>query len=51
MFIQAVQNADIPVMSAYLLLVAFLFVLINFIVDLHLRAHRSAHPHPAARSA
>ena len=34
MFIQAVQHADIPVMSAYLLLVAFLFVLINFIVDL-----------------
>ena len=34
MFIQAVQNADIPVMSAYLMLVAFLFVLINFIVDL-----------------
>ena len=34
MFIQAVQNADIPVMAAYLLLVAFLFVLINLIVDL-----------------
>ena len=34
LFIQSVQNADIPVMSAYLLLVAFLFVAINFIVDL-----------------
>ena len=34
MFIQAVQHADIPVMAAYLLLVAFLFVMINFIVDL-----------------
>ncbi|MBO0763876.1 MAG: ABC transporter permease [Hyphomicrobiaceae bacterium] len=34
MFIQAVQFADIPVMSAYLLLVAFLFVAINLIVDL-----------------
>ena len=34
MFIQAVQSADIPVMAAYLLLVAFLFVLINFLVDL-----------------
>jgi peptide/nickel transport system permease protein len=34
MFIQAVQNADIPVMSAYLMLVAFLFVFINFVVDL-----------------
>lgn len=33
LFIQSVQNADIPVMSAYLLLVALLFVLINFIVD------------------
>jgi peptide/nickel transport system permease protein len=33
MFIQAVQNADIPVMAAYLMLVAFLFVLINLIVD------------------
>jgi peptide/nickel transport system permease protein len=34
LFIQSVQNADIPVMSAYLMLVAFLFVAINFIVDL-----------------
>jgi peptide/nickel transport system permease protein len=34
MFIQAVQHADIPVMAAYLLLVAMVFVLINFIVDL-----------------
>jgi peptide/nickel transport system permease protein len=34
MFIQAVQHADIPVMAAYLLLVAFLFVAINFMVDL-----------------
>jgi peptide/nickel transport system permease protein len=34
MFIQAVQNADIPVMAAYLMLVAFMFVLINFVVDL-----------------
>jgi peptide/nickel transport system permease protein len=34
MFIQAVQHADIPVMAAYLMLVAFLFVLINFVVDL-----------------
>jgi peptide/nickel transport system permease protein len=34
MFIHAVQTADIPVMSAYLMLVAFLFVLINFVVDL-----------------
>jgi peptide/nickel transport system permease protein len=34
LFIQSVQNADVPVMAAYLLLVAFMFVLINFIVDL-----------------
>jgi peptide/nickel transport system permease protein len=34
LFIQSVQNADIPVMSAYLLLVAFIFVVINFVVDL-----------------
>jgi peptide/nickel transport system permease protein len=34
LFIKSVQTADIPVMSAYLLLVAFLFVAINFIVDL-----------------
>jgi peptide/nickel transport system permease protein len=34
LFIQSVQNADIPVMSAYLMLVAFLFVFINFMVDL-----------------
>lgn len=34
LFLQSVQNADIPVMSAYLFLVAFLFVAINFIVDL-----------------
>lgn len=34
LFIQSVQNADIPVMAAYLLLVAFLFVSINFLVDL-----------------
>ena len=34
MFLQAVQTVDIPIMSAYLLLVATLFVLINLIVDL-----------------
>jgi len=34
LFIQAVQNADIPIMGAYLLLVSLLFVLINLIVDL-----------------
>ena len=34
LFLQSVQNADIPVLSAYLFLVAFLFVAINFIVDL-----------------
>ena len=34
LFLQAVQNVDIPIMAAYLMLIAFLFVLINFIVDL-----------------
>ncbi len=34
MFIQAVQSADIPVMAAYLLLVAVFFIVINLIVDL-----------------
>src|SRR5581483_731959 len=34
LFIQAVAFVDIPVMAAYLMLVAFMFVLINLIVDL-----------------
>jgi peptide/nickel transport system permease protein len=34
LFLQAVVNVDIPVMSAYLVLVAFLFVIINLIIDL-----------------
>jgi peptide/nickel transport system permease protein len=33
LFLQSVQFADIPVMSAYLLLVAVIFVTINIIVD------------------
>ncbi|MDQ2138842.1 ABC transporter permease [Alcaligenaceae bacterium B3P038] len=34
LFIQAVQFADIPVMAAYLCLIALVFVVINLIVDL-----------------
>jgi len=34
LFVTAVQNVDIPIMAAYLLLVAFIFVTINLIVDL-----------------
>jgi peptide/nickel transport system permease protein len=34
LFIQAVQFADIPVMAAYLCLIALVFVMINLIVDL-----------------
>jgi peptide/nickel transport system permease protein len=34
LFIQAVQFADIPVMAAYLCLIAFIFVTINLLVDL-----------------
>jgi len=33
LFIQAVASVDIPVMAAYLVLVALLFVLINLVVD------------------
>jgi len=34
LFLQAVQNADIPIISAYLMLTACLFVTINFAVDM-----------------
>ncbi len=34
LFIQAVQFADVPVMAAYLCLVALIFVVINLVVDL-----------------
>lgn len=34
LFLQAVQNVDIPIMAAYLMLIAFVFVLINLVVDL-----------------
>jgi peptide/nickel transport system permease protein len=47
LFIQSVTFADIPVMAAYLCLIALIFVLINLVVDLlyfwvdpRLRAHR-----------
>ncbi|MCJ8150150.1 ABC transporter permease (plasmid) [Shinella sp. H4-D48] len=34
LFLQAVQNVDIPIISTYLLLIALLFVTVNLIVDL-----------------
>ena len=34
LFIQSVQFSDIPVMAAYLMLIGFLFVVINLVVDL-----------------
>ena len=34
LFLQSVQNVDIPIMAAYLLFIAFLFVIINLVVDL-----------------
>jgi peptide/nickel transport system permease protein len=34
LFIQAVQFADIPIMAAYLCLIALIFVVINLVVDL-----------------
>jgi peptide/nickel transport system permease protein len=52
LFIQAVSFADIPVMAAYLCLIALIFVLINLAVDLlyfavdpRLRVERSATGH------
>ncbi len=52
LFIQAVQFADIPVMAAYLCLIALIFVVINLVVDLlyfavdpRLRIDRSASGH------
>jgi peptide/nickel transport system permease protein len=52
LFIQAVQFADIPVMAAYLCLIALIFVLINLVVDLlyfavdpRLRIERAAGAH------
>ena len=52
LFIQAVQFADIPVMAAYLCLIALVFVVINLVVDLlyfavdpRLRIERSAAGH------
>ncbi len=34
LFLQAIQQVDIPVMSAYLIMIAFFFVVINLITDL-----------------
>ncbi|MCZ8183667.1 MAG: ABC transporter permease [Beijerinckiaceae bacterium] len=34
LFLKAVQNVDIPIMAAYLMLIGLLFVLINLLVDL-----------------
>ena len=34
LFLQSIQNVDIPIMSAYLILIAFFFVVINLIVDI-----------------
>ena len=50
LFIQAIQFVDIPVMSAYLVMISFFFVVINLVVDLlyyvvdpRLRIERAAH--------
>ena len=34
LFVQAIAEVDIPVMAAYLLLIAFIFVVINLVVDI-----------------
>ena len=50
LFLQAIQFVDIPVMAAYLCLVAFIFVVINLMVDMlyyvvdpRLRVERGGH--------
>jgi peptide/nickel transport system permease protein len=52
LFIQAVQFADVPVMAAYLCLIALIFVVVNLVVDLlyfavdpRLRIERAASAH------
>ena len=52
LFITAVQFVDIPVMAAYLVLIALIFVVINLIVDLlyfvvdpRLRVQRTGRAH------
>jgi peptide/nickel transport system permease protein len=34
LFLRAVQTVDIPIMSAYLMLIGLLYVVINLVVDL-----------------
>jgi peptide/nickel transport system permease protein len=34
LFLQAIQFADIPIMSSYLVLISLFFVIINLIVDI-----------------
>jgi peptide/nickel transport system permease protein len=34
LFVQAVQNVDIPIMAAYLMMVSLIFVTINLVVDI-----------------
>ena len=34
LFVQAVQNVDIPIMAAYLLMVSLIYVTINLVVDI-----------------
>ena len=50
MFVQAIGEVDIPIMAAYLVMIAFLFVVINlvvdvlyFVVDPRLRVDRAGH--------
>jgi peptide/nickel transport system permease protein len=33
LFLQSIQNVDIPIMAAYLLFIALMFVVINLVVD------------------
>ena len=53
LFLQSIQTVDIPIMSAYLILIAFIVVAINLVVDVlyyvidpRLRAERRADARP-----
>ena len=34
LFLQSIQEVDLPVMSAYLVMISFLFVVLNLVVDI-----------------
>ena len=44
LFVQAVTRSDFTMVQALVLLVATFFIVVNFVIDLHVRVARSAHP-------